>query len=54
MERRLLTGTRRFALLAMVALLAGGLVWGLATAFAAGSSPSPRTTQMWKFLNRKR
>ena len=27
MERRLLTGTRRFALLAMVALLAGGLVW---------------------------
>ena len=39
MERRLLTGTRRFALLAMVALLAGGLVWGLATAFGSSASP---------------
>ena len=41
MERRLMAGTRRFALLAMVALLAGGLVWGLATAFGSSASPSP-------------
>ena len=41
MERRLLAGTRRFALIAGVVLLTGGLGWGLATAFAAGASPSP-------------
>ena len=35
------TGARRFAYLAFVVLLAGGLVWGLATAFASGASPSP-------------
>ena len=36
-----MAGTRRFALLAMVALLAGGLVWGLATAFGSSASPLP-------------
>ncbi len=41
MERRPLAGTRRFALLAVIVLLTGGLVWGLATAFASSSSPSP-------------
>ncbi len=41
MERRPLAGTRRLALLAMVVLLTGGLVWGLATAFASSGSPSP-------------
>ena len=41
MERRLVAGTRGFALLALVALLAGGLVWGLATAFGSSASPSP-------------
>ncbi|MGZ4199753.1 MAG: ABC transporter substrate-binding protein [Thermoleophilia bacterium] len=41
MERRPLAGTRRLALLAVVVLLASGLVWGLATAFASSGSPSP-------------
>ena len=41
MERRLVAGTRRFALLALVALLDCGLVWGLATAFGSSASPSP-------------
>ena len=36
-----LAGARRFAYLAFAVLLAGGLVWGLATAFASGASPSP-------------
>jgi peptide/nickel transport system substrate-binding protein len=46
MERRPLTGTRRFALLAVVALLTGGLVWGLATAFASSGSPSPSSASV--------
>ena len=41
MKRRPLAGTRRLALLAVVVLLTGGLVWGLATAFASSASPSP-------------
>jgi peptide/nickel transport system substrate-binding protein len=41
MEHRPFAGARRLVLLALVAVLAGGLVWGLATAFAASSSPSP-------------
>ena len=36
-----LTSARRFAYLAFAVLLAGGLAWGLATAFASGASPSP-------------
>ena len=40
MERRSLAGTRRLALLAVLVLLTGGLVWGLATAFASSGSPS--------------
>jgi len=36
-----LAGARRFAYLAFAVLLTGGLVWGLATAFASGASPSP-------------